>query len=675
MGQISDSFRNQYLSNNASLGDLFCSKCNSHLLLELIQLKEEIMLRRHCFCGTLTTYINDDIKFLITPQNFYQGYRCHQEMILFDNVNPYIKKYCVECDSFICEDCFKKHEHKNIIDANNYAFNCLYHRDNKIIGFCRTCKISFCKKCIINKIHHERHDIIYMDELKEISDKVKTYELNLKSAFDKLDELIKYKYGKKYNIKEANLFAPQKISPEFENEDKEIILCLELLKTFLDIYIYKQKNNILNYQSIAHILKHYDFEIIILKHKMKKPRALSSRIISIGSDNYEKEAQNENQSDDCEEEEEEEDEEEEEKNVNQIDNNYNNLFGQIKNIFKGEPEITNNLIKICLKMNLKDKEKIKNEINIDSEEIVYQSNLNGIKKVIKLRNGDLAVGSETQIEFISNFKVIGKTRIEEYIKDFDELDNGNICILKTNYMHYTNDVIIYQKNIYEKIKVINLYVNNPLHQANAELNKYYKIKSISGNNIALLSFVSELKSNLTFLSYSDYKKKELKLLDVEYEGDMVQMDNFIIICFGLLDSCLVYFYDIIKASLESVNIENPQTYKKSVKCFKLKENNILISTVHTGIIFNIKTRQTITFIYDFKNIDILVDVGKYQLVCKNNIISQINFRTGRLYNKYKFNFAKNRFAERYNILNIIDVGNNKFCVSLYENSIFMLNYN
>ena len=153
------------------------------------------------------------------------------------------------------------------------------------------------------------------------------------------------------------------------------------------------------------------------------------------------------------------------------------------------------------------------------------------------------------------------------------------------------------------------------------------------------------------------------------------MNNFIIICFGLLDSCLVYFYDIIKASLESVNIENPQTYKKSVKCFKLKENNILISTVHTGIIFNIKTRQAITFIYDFKNIDILVDVGKYQLVCKNNIICQINFRTGRLYNKYKFNFAKNRFGERYNILNIIDIGNNKFCVSLYENSIFMLNYN
>lgn len=110
------------------------------------------MLRRHCFCGSLTTYINDDIKFLITKQNFYQGYRCHQEMILLDNVNPNIKKYCVECDSFLCEECFKKHQHKNIIDANNYLFNCLFHKDTKIVGFCRTCKISFCKNALKIKI-------------------------------------------------------------------------------------------------------------------------------------------------------------------------------------------------------------------------------------------------------------------------------------------------------------------------------------------------------------------------------------------------------------------------------------------------------------------------------------------------------------------------------------------
>lgn len=61
---------NQIKGNNKSFGDLICSKCNSHLLLELFQSKERIMLRRYCFCGSLTTYINEDIKFLLIRHNF-----------------------------------------------------------------------------------------------------------------------------------------------------------------------------------------------------------------------------------------------------------------------------------------------------------------------------------------------------------------------------------------------------------------------------------------------------------------------------------------------------------------------------------------------------------------------------------------------------------------------------
>ena len=144
------------------------------------------------------------------------------------------------------------------------------------------------------------------------------------------------------------------------------------------------------------------------------------------------------------------------------------------------------------------------------------------------------------------------------------------------------------------------------------------------------------------------------------------MDNLIIICFGLLDYCLIYFYNITNASLESVNIKSHQTYQKSVKCFKINENKILISTVHIGIIFNIKSRQVEAFIHDFKNIDFFVNVGNYQLVGKNNIISQINFKTGRLYNKHKFNLDKKSSKEKCNILEIIDVGNNKFCVPLLK---------
>ena len=182
---------------------------------------------------------------------------------------------------------------------------------------------------------------------------------------------------------------------------------------------------------------------------------------------------------------------------------------------------------------------------------------------------------------------------------------------------------------YEKIKVINL---DTFHLYNYSYS-YYRIKNISNNHIAILSYFKQEKSFLSFLSYPDYKVNEIKLLDINYEVDMIQMDNLIIICIGLLDYCLIYFYNITNASLESVNIKSHRTFKKLVKSFKINENKILISTVHIGIIFNIKSRTFETFIHDFKNIDFFVNVGNYQLVGKNNIISQINLKTGRLYNR------------------------------------------
>ena len=95
------------------------------------------------------------------------------------------------------KDSDSKHNHKKLIDAKDFRCNCRYHKNNKLIGFCKKCKIPLCDKCII--------------------------------------------------------------------------------------YIFKEKNNILNYHSIAHILKHKDFEIIRL-NDIERKTAPSSRIISIGSE-------------------------------------------------------------------------------------------------------------------------------------------------------------------------------------------------------------------------------------------------------------------------------------------------------------------------------------------------------------------------------------------------------
>lgn len=322
------------------------------------------------------------------------------------------------------------------------------------------------------------------------------------------------------------------------------------------------------------------------------------------------------------------------------------------------------MINIGLKIELK--EKRENEINIEPDEAIYPNILITNQKVMKIKNNDLAVSNNNNIEFIKNLEITGKMIGEKGIKDFTELDNENICILKSH------DIVIYKRmdnGDYGKIKMLNF----DIFQLNSY--NYYKIINISNNNIAILSNIKKEKSFFHFLSYPYYKLNEIKLLDTDYEGDMFQMDNLIIICFGLLDYVLIYFYNITNASLESVNIKSYQTYKKLVKCFKINKNKILVSTIHTGIIFKVKTRQVETFINDFVNLNFLVNVGNYQLVGKNNMISQINFKIGRLYNKYNFNFMKGIIYKECNILDIIDVGNNRFCALLSENIIRLFNYN
>jgi len=110
------------------------------------------------------------------------------------------------------------------------------------------------------------------------------------------------------------------------------------------------------------------------------------------------------------------------------------------------------LINIGLKIELKEKEKRENEINIELDEAINTNILITNKKVIKLKNNDLAVGNDNKIEFIKNFEINGKMIREKEIIDFTELDNENFCILKSH------GIIIYKRmdnGDYEKIKMIN----------------------------------------------------------------------------------------------------------------------------------------------------------------------------------------------------------------------------
>ena len=110
----------------------------------------------------------------------------------------------------------------------------------KLIGFCKVCLISICEKCLKNNNLHKNHEIIYSKDLNIDNAIIEKFQNNLYKAFTELDNLIKLKYGSKYKIEISNLYKPQN-KKFFNEEDQKIILCLELLKTFLDLYYYHKK--------------------------------------------------------------------------------------------------------------------------------------------------------------------------------------------------------------------------------------------------------------------------------------------------------------------------------------------------------------------------------------------------------------------------------------------------
>ena len=57
-------------------------------------------------------------------------------------------KFCPKCNIFLKDELVIKHEHKNQINLKEYNRNCFFHRDSKLIGFCKTCVKPICKKCV-----------------------------------------------------------------------------------------------------------------------------------------------------------------------------------------------------------------------------------------------------------------------------------------------------------------------------------------------------------------------------------------------------------------------------------------------------------------------------------------------------------------------------------------------
>ena len=202
---------------------------------------------------------------------------------------------------------------------------------------------------------------------------------------------MKLKYGKDIKVNIVNLSNSQSLT-FFDNNDKQIIVSLEILKTIIDLYKYHKNNNTLNYQLICNVLKHVNMEIMRLPDKENK------------------------------------------ENI-PVQNELLNRFASITNTVIDNTDKPNKNINIYLKIDLINKEKRIKRINILKYKLINKSiGLKG-KKLKKLLNGDLAFCYEYNKKIIF-FKDLKETdvnlEVEDYIKDFIQLENQNLAILLKN---------------------------------------------------------------------------------------------------------------------------------------------------------------------------------------------------------------------------------------------------
>ena len=106
------------------MSDLICNKCFTHLLIELIQVKNNaILIRRYCFCDTLTAFTSKDCNLWFLRNNLYHEIKCQQITKLKGCGRHGENNYCTKCSNFLCNECTLTHEHKDFIELKTFLNN------------------------------------------------------------------------------------------------------------------------------------------------------------------------------------------------------------------------------------------------------------------------------------------------------------------------------------------------------------------------------------------------------------------------------------------------------------------------------------------------------------------------------------------------------------------------
>ena len=193
--------------------------------------------------------------------------------------NPKDPKYCNECKKIYCINCSKAiHNEKNnnlnhkLIVIEKYDYFCIHHQNDNFVGYCKTCKMDICKKCVSEKLHNDHKILIYQ----KIYDEKKMREY-LKKAIKSAE--IKIDYNNKITLmmckeikKNETKTNIKNLSEINEDENKKILEFINILYEIYDL----SKNK--NYSIIMNMIDNIDFnfERIKFEKKSKKENDIES---------------------------------------------------------------------------------------------------------------------------------------------------------------------------------------------------------------------------------------------------------------------------------------------------------------------------------------------------------------------------------------------------------------
>ena len=112
---------------------------------------------------------------------------------------------CKECFHILCTTCKNTHNEFPDFHSHTVLDLCVKHEDG-ITHFCKECVIPVCMRCMfLDHKHHAEHCVDYNYGVKEVQEKAKALQGNIKEEMLKLDDHLKYEKQKKILCDEAKV--------------------------------------------------------------------------------------------------------------------------------------------------------------------------------------------------------------------------------------------------------------------------------------------------------------------------------------------------------------------------------------------------------------------------------------------------------------------------------------